>query len=86
MINYWGGPTGRWGDELADEATAGGSDDEADAGEVKSGNLFGIHQGGRTILYEEEDPYVRQYFERRLAEVGVKSTMQPEVYQPGADA
>ena len=65
-INYWGGPTGRWGDELT-------GDEQGD--EVKSGNIFGIHQGGRTILYEEEDPYIRQYYQQRLREEGVEINM-----------
>jgi hypothetical protein len=69
VINYWGGPTGRWGGEVVDEA----ADDDGE--QVKSGNLFGINQGGRTILYEEEDPYIREYYERRLREEGVELTM-----------
>ena len=85
VINYWGGPTGQWGDELSEEGSASaGSHDGLGEDEVKAGNLFGIHQGGRTILYEEEDSHIRQYFEERLAEVGGKSTMPSEVYRVGA--
>ena len=72
VINYWGGPTSRWG--IADE-----KDDD-----VKAGNLFGIHEGGRTILYHEEDPFIRQEYERRLAAEGVAFTMPDEVFQPPA--
>jgi quercetin dioxygenase-like cupin family protein len=68
VINYWGGPTGGWGGELVEEA-------DADSDEVKSGNLFGINQGGRTILYEEEDPYIREYYAQRLKENGVELNM-----------
>ena len=35
---------------------------------------FGIDQGGRTILYEE-DPFIRQYFAQALREGGVEPTM-----------
>ena len=48
VINYWGGPTGRWG--IAEET----EDD------VKAGNIFGIEEGGRTIHYPSEDPYIRE--------------------------
>lgn len=74
ILNYWGGPYGKWG-------TA----DRGEAGEkVKAGNLFGIKDGGRTILYHEEDPYVRSYFRERLAEVGVDFTMPDELFAPPA--
>jgi hypothetical protein len=63
VINYWGGPHSKWG--IADE-----KDDD-----VKSGNLFGIHEGGRTILYHEEDPFIREEFQRRLTAEGVDFTM-----------
>lgn len=63
VLNFWGGPTGGWG--FPDE---GGE-------EVKVGNLFGIREGGRTILYHEEDPYVREYYKERLAEEGVEISM-----------
>ena len=63
VINYWGGPHARWG--AADE-----KDDD-----VKAGNLWGIHEGGRTISYYEEDPFIRQEFRLRLAAEGVDFTM-----------
>ena len=69
VINYWGGPTGRWSGEIPDEEGAHAGE------EVKSGNIFGINQGGRTILYEEEDPYIRRYYEQRLKQEGVELTM-----------
>jgi mannose-6-phosphate isomerase-like protein (cupin superfamily) len=75
VLNYWGGPTGRWGSS-ADEG-----DDK-----IKAGNLFGIAEGGRTIQYHEEDPYVRDYYERRLAEAGVASTMPESLYRRPTDA
>ena len=71
VINYWGGPTSRWG--IAVE-----KDDD-----VKSGNLFGIHEGGRTILYPEEDPWVRNYYRQRLADEGVQFSPDDDI--PFAD-
>jgi quercetin dioxygenase-like cupin family protein len=63
VLNYWGGPSGRWG-----------TGDEGDE-KVKAGNLFGISEGGRTVLYHEEDPFVRRYYRERLALEGVDMTM-----------
>jgi hypothetical protein len=70
ILNYWGGPSGRWGSS-------------ADVGEekIKAGNLFGISDGGRTILYHEEDPYIRTYFRERLAQAGVDMTMPESAFQ-----
>ncbi len=70
VINYWGGPHSRWGitdDERGDD--------------VKAGNLFGIHEGGRTILYHQEDPFIRQEFRRRLAAEGVQFTMPDSAFE-----
>ena len=39
---------------------------------------------GQTIDYRDEDPFVRENFDAKLAEVGLKSTMPPEVYTEGA--
>lgn len=75
ILNYWGGPYGRWG-------SSGDTGDK----EVKAGNLFGIDEGGRTILYHQEDPFVRTYFEQRLAAADVESTMPEELYQAPAPA
>jgi quercetin dioxygenase-like cupin family protein len=74
VINYWGGPHSRWG--IADE-----KDDD-----VKAGNLFGIHEGGRTILYHEEDPFIRDEYKRRLAAEGVEFTMPESAFQPPSAA
>ncbi len=71
VINYWGGPTGRWSGVGAEEG------DE----EVRAGNIYGIYEGGRTILYPEEDPFIREYYKRRLAENGVEFTMPDHVFQ-----
>ncbi|MBV9173576.1 MAG: cupin domain-containing protein [Chloroflexi bacterium] len=70
VINYWGGPHARWG--IAEEK------DE----DVKAGNLFGIHEGGRTILYHEEDPFIRTEYRRRLAEEGVQFAMPESAFDP----
>ena len=72
VINYWGGPHARWG--IAEER-----DDD-----VKAGNLFGIHEGGRTILYHEEDPFIRQEYRRRLTAEGVDFTMPDSAFAPPA--
>ncbi len=70
IINYWGGPAGRWG---------GTSDEGKD--EIKSGNIFGIAEGGRSILYKDEDPFVRQYYAERLRQVGVEMQMPDSLYE-----
>ncbi len=71
VLNYWGGPTGHWGGIFEEK------DDE-----IKSGNIYGIREGGRTILYPEEDPFIRREYARRLAEEGVAMTMSESVFQP----
>jgi quercetin dioxygenase-like cupin family protein len=75
ILNYWGGPSGRWGSS-------------GDVGEdnVKAGNLFGIHEGGRSILYHEEDPYIRTYFTERLAAAGLEMTMPESAFRPPGSA
>lgn len=81
IINYWGGPHGGWGQAEVQRALGStivatdAGDHPEDPDEVKSGNVFGIRQGGRTILYDEEDPYVRKYYEQRLKEEGVTLNM-----------
>ncbi len=71
ILNYWGGPNGRWGSAA-----------DAEGEKIKSGNLFGISEGGRSILYHEEDPYVRSYFRERLAQAGVEMTMPESAFEP----
>lgn len=71
VVNYWGGPLGQWG--LPDEPD--------DKDEIKAGNLFGINEGGRTIHYWEEDPYIRKNFAAKLKEVGGESRMPESLYQ-----
>ena len=46
--------------------------------------LATTREGGQTIDYRDEDPFVRQQFAAKLAEVGLKSTMPQEVYTKGA--
>jgi mannose-6-phosphate isomerase-like protein (cupin superfamily) len=64
VINFWGGPTGHWG-----------HDEDQDREEVPAWNIYGIEQGGRSINYKNEDPYVREYYFQRLAEEGVMPDM-----------
>ena len=39
-----------------------------------------VKEGGNTIEYEDEDPYVRKMFEEQLAKVGATFDMPEEVY------
>lgn len=71
VINYWGGPVGMWGS----------IDEQGEGEDAKAGNLWGISEGGRTIMYHEEDPYIRNYYKQRLAENGVEFTMPEEQFQ-----
>jgi hypothetical protein len=40
-----------------------------------------IEQGGRALPYHDEDPFVRAYYQERLAQEGAAFTMPPEVYE-----
>ena len=64
VINFWGGPTGSWG-----------HDEDQEREEIPAWNIYGIEQGGRSINYKNEDPYVREYYFRRLREEGVEPDM-----------
>jgi quercetin dioxygenase-like cupin family protein len=74
-LNFWGGPDGRWTKV-----------DEDGTEDVKAGSLFGVQEGGRSILYPQEDPWVRTYFKQRLAENGVDFTMPEDKFAPPAPA
>ena len=67
VINYWGGPTGRWG----------GGDDE---GETVSGNIYGIEDGGHSINYWNEDPFIRSLYREQLKKAGVEPQMADSMY------
>ena len=67
VYNYWGGPVPIGLNNL-NMATG------------KSGNL-NIRDGGNSIAYDEEDPYIRERFEEELAKVGMKSDMPADVYE-----
>ena len=43
-----------------------------------------VRDGGTAIPYDLEDPYLRNEFAGYLAEVGAKSRMEPELYEPKA--
>ena len=43
-----------------------------------------VRDGGTAIPYDLEDPYLREEFGGYLAEVGIKSRMEPELYAPKA--
>lgn len=68
VINFENGPT--------QNIYAGGDERET----ATSGNLP-ISQGGRSIGYSVEDPYVRKHFEEELAKDGMKSEMPEELYR-----
>lgn len=44
-----------------------------------------VRDGGTAIPYDMEDPYLRNEFEGYLGEVGAKSRMERELYEPKAD-
>ena len=41
-----------------------------------------IRDGGTAVPYDEEDPYLRKEYEETLASYGIKSRMEPELYEP----
>lgn len=45
-----------------------------------------LGKGGSAIPYHEEDPFIRQNFERTLGEEGLTSRMEPALYLPPRDA
>jgi len=69
VLNFWGGPT---------VEVERGEEGE----ELVSGNIYSIHEGGRTILYPDEDPYVREHYKEVLAGEGVEFTMPDYVFDP----
>jgi mannose-6-phosphate isomerase-like protein (cupin superfamily) len=69
VINYWGGPSGQAGGALGDEE------------EEVAGNIYGIEEGGRSINYWNEDPFVRRYYAERLKQEGVEIDMPERRYQ-----
>jgi mannose-6-phosphate isomerase-like protein (cupin superfamily) len=68
VINFENGPT---------QNIYNGGDERAVA---TSGNLT-IREGGRSVGYSMEDPYVRAYFESELAKDGLTSQMPEELYK-----
>lgn len=70
LCNFWGGPNAR-PDEFINRKTGVSA-------------LATTREGGQTIDYRDEDPFVREQFGRKLAHAGVRSTMSPDVYVHGA--
>ena len=70
VINFWGGPNGRWGLE-----------EDQDKEEIPAWNIYGIEHGGRSINYRNEDPHVRQYYVERLRAEGVEPDMEDSLFQ-----
>jgi hypothetical protein len=73
-INYWGGPT-----------STGGAMGSEDGQEIRAWNVYGIDEGGMTIHYHQEDPYIRQYYAERLAEIGAQLRMPESLYSGPAE-
>ena len=67
VINYWGGPTPTVLDSLNRE--------------TGMSNNLNIEEGGGSIGYSQEDPFIRKMFEDSLAKVGQHSAMPDELYQ-----
>jgi len=72
VINYWAGPS-------AGAALGRGGADEED--EVRAWNIYGIDEGGATIHYHLEDPYIRDYYKQRLKEEGVEFQMPDSLFE-----
>jgi quercetin dioxygenase-like cupin family protein len=70
LCNFWGGPNAR-PDEYLNRVTGVSA-------------LATTREGGQSIDYRDEDPYVRAHFEARFAESNLGTTMPPEVYTEGA--
>lgn len=70
LCNFWGGPNAK-PDEYLNRKTGISA-------------LATTREGGQSIDYRDEDPFVRQEFNDRLRKAGVASTMPPEVYTEGA--
>jgi quercetin dioxygenase-like cupin family protein len=73
-INYWGGPTPGGG-------AMGGDDGE----EVRAWNIYGIDEGGATIHYHQEDPFVRRYYAERLQAEGGEMRMPESLFTQPAE-
>ena len=67
VLNFWGGPT----PTVADR-------EEGDT--ELAGNIYGIYEGGHTILYPDEDPYIREDYKGRLEREGARFGMPDYVY------
>ena len=50
-------------------------------GDNRANVTFQINEGGRTILYPQEDPQVRKQFAERLAKVGIAVDMPESLYR-----
>jgi mannose-6-phosphate isomerase-like protein (cupin superfamily) len=70
LSNFWGGPNAV-PEEFLNPVTGISA-------------LATTREGGQTIDYRDEDPFVREHFEKRLAEVGRTSDMDPKIYTEGA--
>jgi len=70
VINFWAGPS------------PGSSREEEEPGhEIPAWNLYSPEQGGSTINYRDEDPYIRAEYEATLKREGVKFNMPESLYR-----
>ena len=51
-------------------------------GDIVAGGPAEMREGGHSLPYYEEDPFIREYYSRRLAEEGAAFNMPEEYYQP----
>lgn len=70
VCNFWGGPNAK-PDEFLNKKTGVSA-------------LATTREGGQTIDYRDEDPFVREEFLHRLAEDGVECTMPENIWTEGA--
>jgi mannose-6-phosphate isomerase-like protein (cupin superfamily) len=70
LCNFWGGPNAK-PDEFINRKTGVSA-------------LATTREGGQTIDYRDEDPFVREQFAARLAQAGLTSTMPADIYTKGA--
>ncbi len=69
VINFWAGPS-----------FIGDAGQEPDQ-EIVAGNIYGVEEGGRSINYRNEDPYVRKFYQEALKKEGVEFAMPEEQYR-----
>jgi quercetin dioxygenase-like cupin family protein len=70
ILNFWGGPTPQSGSELGDPDR-----------EIVSANIYGMEDGGDSINYRNEDPYILSEYTACLDREGAELQMPKSLYQ-----